>query len=215
MRRRIHAMAAVVAVLAAGCGDNTGPEGSTLDVRVHVLASDFEPLAANLTDGEVEALFDEVNVIWQQADVQWTVTNVIREPALNAATYAAILDGALPPSAEVLSTVLPSDNLTRDRWDVFFVGTLGGLAGGVYLAGVPAVIVAEFDPSVARDLMGSGPRILAHELGHSLGLVHVPCTVEGNLMAPGCATGVRTRLTENQIAMARRQRDVNRPFSSF
>ena len=215
MRRRIHATAAVVAVLVAGCSDNTGPEVWTLDVRVHVLGSEFEPLAANLTDGEMDALFDEVDAIWQQAGIQWTITDVVREPALNEGTYAAILDGTLPPSAEVLSTVLPSNNLTRDRWDVFFVGTLGGLAGGVYLSGVPAVIVAEFDPSGARDLVGSGPRILAHELGHSLGLVHVRCTAEGNLMAPGCTTGVRTHLTENQIASARRQADLNRPFSGF
>ncbi len=214
MWRRIHATAAVVAFL-VGCGDGTGPDVSSLDVRVHVLASEFGPLDANLTNPEIDALFDSVNVIWQQAGIQWAITGVIREPALNEATYAAILDGTLPPTAEALSTLLPSDNLTRGRWDVFFVRTLGGLAGGVYLAGVPAVIAAEFDPSGARDLVVSGPRILAHELGHSLGLAHVPCTAEGNLMAPGCSTGVRTHLTKDQIATTRQQARVNRPLSSF
>ena len=98
---------------------------------------------------------------------------------------------------------------------LLFGPLIGGIAGGVYLSGVPAVIIAEFDPSGARDLVGSGPRILAHELGHSLGLVHVPCTAEGNLMAPGCSAGLRTHLTEDQIATARTQRDINRPFTPF
>lgn len=116
------------------------------------------------------------------------------------------------PSGEALSSILPSGNLTRGRWDVFFAKTLGGLAGGVYLPGVPAVMVAEFDPTGARDLVVSGPRILAHELGHSISLEHVPCTTVGNLMAPGCTTGERTRLTEDQITFTLRQAGINRPF---
>jgi hypothetical protein len=73
-------------------------------------------------------------------------------------------------------------------------------------------MVAEFDPTGARDLVVSGPRILAHELGHSISLEHGPCTTVGNLMAPGCTTGERTRLTEDQITFALRQARFNRPF---
>ncbi len=212
MWRRSMVAAALYAALFTACGDSTGPEVVALDVRVHVLRSDFGPLNADLSDAEIAGLFDEVNAIWQQAGIRWTITDIIREAALNEATYAAILEGRLLPSGEALSSILPSGNLTRGRWDVFFAKTLGGLAGGVYLPGVPAVMVAEFDPTGARDLVVSGPRILAHELGHSISLEHVPCTTVGNLMAPGCTTGERTRLTEDQITFALRQARFNRPF---
>lgn len=212
-RRTLHAIWAVA--LLAGCGDGTGPEVLLLDVRVHLLESEFGPLDANLTNVEIDALFDEVNAIWQQADIQWAVTEIVRERALNEATYEAILDGVLPASAEALSSVLPSDQLTRGRWDVFFVRTLRTIAGGVYLPLVPAVVVGEFGPLGERDFAVTGPRILAHELGHSLGLAHVPCTADGNLMAVGCTLGTRTRLAQDQIVRTRQQASANRPAGPF
>ncbi len=216
MRRRAGAATVVIFTLfAAACGDATAPEVFTLEVRVHVLESTFAPLNANLSDGEVASLFDEVNAIWSQAGIQWAVGDIVREPARNAETYEAILAGGVLPTTQTLSTILPLDNLTNGAWDVFFVGTLGGLAGGIYMPGIPAVLGAEFDPTGNRDLTQSGPRILAHELGHSLGMGHVPCTSAGNLMAPNCPRGVRTRLTAEQITATRVQGERDRPVTLF
>ena len=55
-------------------------------------------------------------------------------------------------------------------------------------------------------------RILAHELGHSLGLAHVACTTGGNLMAAGCTLGSRTFLNAIQITRVRLQAETGRPF---
>ena len=54
-------------------------------------------------------------------------------------------------------------------------------------------------------------RILAHELGHSLGLVHVPCAGQGNLMAAGYTLGTRTLLDVIQITEARLQAETGKP----
>ena len=58
---------------------------------------------------------------------------------------------------------------------------------------------------------GGMARILAHELGHSLGLVHVPCAGQGNLMAAGYTLGTRTLLDVIQITEARLQAETGKP----
>ena len=75
-----------------------------------------------------------------------------------------------------------------------------------------AELSAELDPQGRRELVGATARILAHELGHSLSLPHVPCTPAGNLMSPGCPAAGRTRMSEAQVAAARRQALTGRPF---
>ncbi len=76
------------------------------------------------------------------------------------------------------------------------------------------MISSEVDPTGLRDLAGSGPRILAHELGHSLSLFHVACTDAGNLMSPGCPLGQRTQLTAGQVDMARLQASTGHPLGN-
>ena len=84
--------------------------------------------------------------------------------------------------------------------------------GGVYLPIEKVVVSTELDPLGQRDIDGGIARILAHELGHSLGLVHVPCTAQGNLMATGCTLGSRTFLDATQITRVQVQAEFGRPF---
>jgi hypothetical protein len=60
-------------------------------------------------------------------------------------------------------------------------------------------------PEAVRDLAGDGGRILAHEIGHMLGLSHVSCTAAGNLMAPECPSDNPAGLAGSQIGRARAQ----------
>ena len=218
---------AAVAVLfgAAACSDSSGGGGLSapadsdpvseiaLDVRVHLLESDeFTQLSTTLTGTEVGTLFEGVNEIWSEAGIRWVVESIVREPAANQDLFGQVVRGEIPFSGSVLASLLPREQLLAGKWDVFMIRDLGGSIGGIYIGGIPAVIGAELDPLGARDLAGGMPRIVAHELGHSIGLAHVDCVAAGNLMAPGCFQGVRTRLTATQTEIARSQARTGRPF---
>ncbi len=218
---RVWALA-ISALVLVSCGDDSGPAEIvapdrgvvTLQVRVHLLSSEFPPLSTELTEDEVATVFGRVNAIWQQALIRWEIESILREDALNSDAFAAILRGDLPVSDAVIASVLPRENLLTGDWDVFLILSLGGIAGGIYFPGIPAALSAELDPEGRRELTGATARILAHELGHSLSLPHVTCTAAGNLMSPGCPAANRTRLTEGQVEAARQQALVGRPFGS-
>ena len=205
----------MTSVLVTACSSD-GPtngdfDSTTLQVHVHLLQSDFSPLNTTLTEDDVRTIITGVNDIWQQAGVAWKVESIVTDDALNAAVYESILLGDLPATGARIASILPPGSSSDSRWDVFYLLDLGGIAGGVYLPPITSVVVSELDPTGRRDLTGSVARILAHELGHSLGLQHVPCTPDGNLMAPGCQGGERTLLTSGQIDAARNQAAAGRP----
>ena len=215
---------AVVATLALCCGNVAGPEtpsdlmtGNTiLSVRVHLLQSaEFDALNATLDAGEVAVLFAGANRIWQPAGVRWRIESIIREPARNAAAYDKIFRGEGADRLDVMLSIFPRENLLADGWDVFVLRDFGRVgAGGVYISFPEAQVafVAEVWSGREQMSVGSGPRVLAHELGHSLGLPHAPCTTTGNLMAPGCRGQDRTRFTAAQIQTVRQQASKGRPF---
>jgi hypothetical protein len=218
---------AALAVLfgAAACSDSNGGGGLSapadsdpvseiaLDVRVHLLESDeFAQLSTTLTGPEVGTLFEGVNEIWAEAGIRWVIESIVREPAANQDLFGQVIRGEIPFTGSVLASLLPRERLLAGKWDVFMIRDLGGSLGGVYIGGIPAVVGAELDPLGGRDLASAMPRIVAHELGHSIGLAHVDCVAAGNLMAPGCFQGVRTRLTASQTEIARSQASTGRPF---
>lgn len=210
----------LLAFAAAACGDDTGSvtgvdDGANLtpDVRVHLLESDqFAALDATLTDSDVAGMFEGVNEIWSQAGITWRVESVVREPSMDGTAFMAAMRGEVPITAGVLASVLPNGNMLPDKWNVFVIRDFGNFAGGVYLDFRGAVIFAENGPIGPQDPTSDGRRILAHELGHSLSLLHVPCTSIGNLMSPGCPGQDRTRLEPPQIVPARAQALRGKPF---
>jgi hypothetical protein len=214
---------ALTALFLFACSDGTSPERGgddqlTLSVRVHLLQDAGVPsLNTSLSDSEVRTLFDGANGIWEQGDVVWQIESIVREEPHNGEDFARALRGELPLTPALVASLLPADQLLDGGWDVYFVRDFGGLVGGIYISGggvSPAVISSEVDPTGLRDLAGSGPRILAHELGHSLSLFHVACSDAGNLMAPGCPRGQRTQLTTGQVDMARLQASTGHPFGN-
>ncbi len=219
-------LAAVAVVFgAAACSDSDSGGGLSaptdsdpvseiaLDVRVHLLESDeFTQLSTTLTGPEVGTLFEGVNEIWAEAGIRWVIESIVREPATNQELFGQVIRGEIPFTGSVLASLLPREQLLAGRWDVFMIRDLRGSIGGIYIGGIPAVVGAELDPLGASDPANGMPRIVAHELGHSIGLAHVDCVAAGNLMASGCFQGVRTRLTAIQTEIARSQARTGRPF---
>jgi hypothetical protein len=162
-----------------------------------------------LANGEVRALLDRVNEVWSQADIMWEIEAIMREFAQSEDEVEQVLLAGRPFSTAVITAILPKDRLFQEGWDAFVLHDLAstGAAPGVYLAVIPAAVSSEVDPAGVND----PGRILAHELGHSLTLLHVECTAVGNLMAPGCDSGDRTRLSAEQIDQARHHAKTRRP----
>ena len=192
------------------CLGDDKTETIDLSVRVHLLHADDAPtLTAKLSDEEVKKAFAGVNEIWKAAGITWQIESIVREEVTESDRPQQPQAG--PGMSGALSEVLPRDLVTDHLWHVFFVREIG-FAPGVYVPSVPAVIQAEKDPFGGVGLDGDLVRILAHELGHSLGLAHVPCGSDGNLMAPNCQADNRTRLTEMQVSVAREVARSGAPF---
>lgn len=211
---------ALLAFALAACDSSTEPTASPdalnetfhLTVRVHLLGSDeFAALNSTFTEAQIDTLFAGLNDIWQQATVVWQIESIIREPALNAEGYRRVLSGASTSPGSVIETIFPRDNLLAGGWNVFVIGDMGSFAGGIYLSS-RVVIFPQSGPAGEQGTTGRGPRILAHELGHSLSLAHVPCGAAGNLMSPGCGGRSPAGLTPIQVGAARRQAASGHPF---
>lgn len=206
-------VATVIACGTDAAGPPPPPETLRMPVRVHILSSRLPPFDATFDDAQVAGLFERVNGIWSQADIVWEIESVLREPILNEEAIEEVLEGPFLISFNQLVSLLPKERLTDGRWDLFLAHDLrdAGAAPGVFLWTVPAVLTSEVGVSGVED----AGRILAHELGHTLTLVHVPCTAEGNLMAPGCESFTPTSLSPAQIEQARRQAETGSPATTF
>ncbi len=176
---------------------------------MHLLTSRLPPVHSTFDAATVTALVARVNEIWRPADVMWEIESIVREFAQSEDEIEEVLLAGRRFSTGVITAVLPKDRLFEEGWDAFVLHDLVSAGGspGVYLAFLPAAVSSEVDPAGLDD----PGRILAHELGHSLTLLHVECTLAGNLMAPLCDSHDRTRLTAEQIAQAREHAKTRRP----
>jgi hypothetical protein len=194
-------------------GPNDQPDLLELAVRVHLVQSDeLNELNVGLSDAEVADLMAAVNAAWAQAGIVWSLESIVREGARNESLFRRALADPNVSPVSVITSVLTPENVRPDIWNVFLIRDFGGGVAGVYLGFEKVVVSTEVDPAGRRDIKGGMSRVLAHELGHSLSLAHVPCAGQGNLMAAGCLLGSRTFLDATQIAEVRRQAKTGRPF---
>lgn len=163
-------------------------------------------LSAKGDYAEVERLFKEVNEVWSRWGITWEVRSIVTQ-TVSATDFLTPVNGFLSPREfrDAAAELIPEPSGER-RWRVYVMRQFPVDGSAVYIMEKSAVLYGELNKEGNRY-----PVILAHELGHSLGLRHVPMV--GNLMyaGPGKTPSKDLRLTTIQIQQARQQAQAG-PF---
>jgi len=188
-----------------------------LPVRVHLLHSSASAaLSTTRTASEVRTLLTVANQVWATAGIRWELESVVREEALAGAGFDSLLAGQLEVTASRLIAPIPRDSILQPGWNVFLIQDFGRIAGGMFNPNIFGVVLAERGFGYELTPEYRGGRTLAHELGHSLGLVHVPCDSTRNVMANACSRpDAPSTLTGEQVVRARTQAIAKHPVAEM
>lgn len=182
-------------------------------IRVHLLhSSQSASLTTTLTEREARDLLNTANTVWRAAGIHWEIESVVREESLHGALFDSLITQQLPATDARQLAIIPRTNLLNPGWNLFLIRDYGQIAGGVFWPEVPGIVLAQKGMGIDLPPTGRGGFTLAHELGHSLGLRHVPCDESRNILAVGCWRADSTStLAPAQIRQARAQAQTGRP----
>ena len=192
----------LIGLLLASCMPSTAarsPESTNLPLQVYCLSFDAAPdLNCTLGRDDIGEMVKRANRYWEQAGIQWDLLPVV-ERNLDAATFGPITGNEQRAEMkERLIAATPNPGSRDDRvWRVVIMKELPFPAGGLYFAENHTVYFAEKTRRGATK-----PVVLAHELGHALGLRHTDNP--SNLMSIGNPEEKRL-LSEEQITAVRTQ----------
>ncbi len=154
------------------------------------------------------------NSVWKPAGIEWYIEGIMRENSPAGALFDSLLAGQIPRTERNLTDFVPRDHVLPPGWNVFLIGDFGRIAGGMFRPELAGVVLAERGFGFDLPVGGRGGATLAHELGHSLGLPHVPCDSTHDSMATACwLASVPSSLTPTQVAQARHQARTWHPTS--
>lgn len=175
----------------------------TLKLKVYRYHFESMPeLSSKYSNADIDEAIARVNYIWEQAGINWVLESI--EDVTISRTMFPRLETNPERSVvkERLINISPAEH-KKGAWNMVLIREFPVPAGGLYLPPTQTLYFAE----TARGGMTS-PIILAHELGHSLGLPHDRGS--NNLMhraAGGRGTPQENAdsLTSEQIATTQRQ----------
>lgn len=182
-----------------------------LPAAIHLLHFDSATgLATTISESEARRIIAEVNQIWRPAGISIVVTTIRNDEAIPNAVAIGWLttshDDEGPDAVLAnLSLIRPAIAGEPGSLHIYLIGSLP--CNGITMLrrddprGRPDAVFVQDQPHL-REVPGGDreprARVLAHEIGHTLGLFHAP--EPGQLMFGG-SSGVR--LTESEIATAR------------
>ena len=175
------------------------PQILFLPVKIYCYSFTTAPeLNCTLGQSEIKALMDKVNHIWKQAGIQWTIESIVTRTASSHDFPPLMGDESRFEIRERLVSISPKEESRPRLWKIAIIGRYPGRAGGVNIRETHTTYFVERTPRGTKGY----PMVLAHELGHSLGLQHT--NLPGNLMQVGKPTDM-PYLTKEQIEVARVQ----------
>jgi len=154
----------------------------SLPLRIIVIRADQGGSGRSLAD--INRLVENADRVWQQAQIELRVV-AVEEREVLASELSVFYDN---PNRFITS----QQSYDPQTISVYLIETIGGGINGLSYGDIRAVSVADY--TSVFDF-----RVLAHEIGHQLGLGHVPSD-QGRLMYRG-ANGFE--LSEDEIARAR------------
>jgi hypothetical protein len=206
-RRRAAALGAVSSILAAAgaAAGAAGPDWGFDDVRmlslrVHVLSAPGLPEVDCALDlAAIRRRVDGASRIWSQAGVKLFVESVVREPAAAQDAFRELAKRDSGPRVDDYVRLIPAASRAPHALDVYVVRSLP--VNGVFFGRERAVFI-KVEPRL-RPVEGGTDyppeRVLAHEIGHFLGLGHV--AEPRRLLAQG-TTGTGIDAAEAEAARA-------------
>jgi hypothetical protein len=174
------------AAVDAGRDGGVGPDGApgeacaaglpwrTVAVRVHLLQSALASFDATIDEAGFRAVLAEASRRWDQACIRFEIERVVQDPLTTAQEqqFAQRRASGFTDSRALMRDAMPVGQLLDPGWNVMVFPYFDGPpASGIYMGEIQSVLWAQRLPPVAPP-GDNPPIILAHEFGHSFGLLH-------------------------------------------